>query len=90
MKLDARALALTAALVWAAAVFLVGMGNLIWPGYGTPFLELVASLYPGYRAERSLWQVIVGTGYALVDGAVSGFIFAWLYNLLAGKRGRAD
>jgi len=89
MKLDVKAFAITAGLLWAAAVFLVGIGNLVVPGYGGAFLELIASIYPGYVALPSFGRVIVGTLYALVDGAIAGLAFAWLYNRLAtpGSRG---
>ena len=81
MKLNIKALTLTAALVWAAAFFLTGIANLIWPNYGTVFLQMVASVYPGYDAQPSFVEVITGTIYALVDGAVCGLVFAWVYNL---------
>ncbi len=65
MKLDVRAMALTAGLVWGVlAMFLTGLANLIWDGYGEDFLDLMASLYPGYDATTaSFGQVIVGTLY---------------------------
>ena len=84
MKLSVRALAITMALVWGGAVLLVGLANLIWSSYGGAFLELVASIYPGYGASGSIGDVIVGTLYAMLDGAVGGLIFALLYNLFAG------
>ena len=31
----------------------------------------------------SLSDASVGTGYAIVDGGVGGFVLAWLYNALA-------
>jgi hypothetical protein len=85
MKLNLKALVLTAGLVWAGAVLMVGVTNLIWPGYGNTFLQLVASIYPGYDATRSVGAVIVGTLYALVDGAIFGLVVGWLYNLFFGK-----
>jgi hypothetical protein len=85
MKLNLKALALTVGILWAAAVFITGVANLIWSGYGTKFLEVVASIYPGYKAARSFGDLLAGTGYALVDGAISGLIFGWLYNLFVGK-----
>ncbi len=83
MKLDIKGMAITLGLVWGAAVLLVGIANLIWPNYGQAFLELVASIYPGYTAGAGVGQLIVGTLYGLVDGAVGGAVIAWLYNLLA-------
>ncbi|MFQ5823024.1 MAG: hypothetical protein ACE5JB_03115 [bacterium] len=85
MKLNMKALVLTAGILWGAAVFLTGIANLIWSGYGTTFLQSVASVYPGYHATSSFGDLIVGTLYALVDGAVAGLVFSWLYNLFAGK-----
>lgn len=85
MKLNLKALVLTAGLVWAGSILMVGVANLIWPGYGTTFLQLVASIYPGYDATVSVGAVIIGTLYALVDGAIFGLVFGWLYNLFLGK-----
>jgi len=85
MKLSVKALAITAAILWGGAILLTGVGNLIAPGYGAAFLELAASIYPGYEVG-GLGSVIVGTLYAAVDGAVFGGIFAWLYNrILRGE-----
>ena len=83
MRLSVRALALSFGVLWGAAVFLVGIGHLIWPGYGTAMLELAASVYPGYSVG-GFGSVIVGTLYALVDGAIAGAVLAWLYNALLG------
>jgi hypothetical protein len=67
----------------------VALANLIWPSYGRAFLELTASLYPGYQPGSGWGSVITGTLYGLVDGAVSGAVFAWLYNLFAQRRSGA-
>jgi hypothetical protein len=84
MKLNIKAMSFAWALMWGIlAVFGVGMLNVVWPSYGREFLQVVASIYPGYHATPSYGQVVVGTLYALVDGAVGGAIFAWLYNRFA-------
>jgi hypothetical protein len=83
MKLDIKGMAVTLGLVWGAAVLLVGIANLIWPNYGQAFLQIVASIYPGYTAGASVGQLILGTLYGLVDGAIGGAVIAWLYNLFA-------
>ena len=83
MKLDVKAVAIAAGLIWGVlAMFLTSLANMIWPSYGQAFLDLMASLYPGYKATASIWHVIVGTLYGLVDGAICGAVFAWLYNRL--------
>jgi hypothetical protein len=89
MRFDVTALALTAGLLWGAAMLVVAGANLVWPGYGRAFLELVASIYPGYQPGAGLRSVVVGTLYALVDGVVGGAVFAWLYNLFARRRSGA-
>ncbi len=84
MKLSISGLTVTMALLWGGAVLFCGLANFLWPSYGAAFLQLVSSVYPGYHATRSVGSVVVGTLYALLDGAVCGFLFGWLYNRLAG------
>ena len=82
MKLSVRSLTITAALLSALCFLIVSVANILWPPYGKAFLELMRSLYPGYKEVGTLSGIIVGTLYALVDGAISGALFAWLYNAL--------
>ena len=86
MRLSVKALAIAAALLWGVGgMFLTGLMNLIAPPFGEHFLLTMSSVYPGYHATRTLADVLVGTGYGLVDGAVAGIFFAWLYNTFAGQ-----
>jgi hypothetical protein len=86
MKFNVMQLGLTLAILWALLVLLVGIINLIFPGYGVAFLKIVDSIYPGYHfAKWGFGGVIVATLYAVIDGFVVGVVIAWLYNLL-GKR----
>jgi hypothetical protein len=86
MKLNVTALTLTGGLFWGAAMLMVALANLIWPGYGRVFLDLAASIYPGYRPGSGMGSVVIGALYGLVDGAIAGAIFGWLYNVLAQQR----
>jgi len=81
MRFNVIALTITTGVIWGLSVLITGLTNLIWPPYGQAFLELAASIYPGYHASADIGQIIVGTLYGLVDGAVGGFVFAWIYNL---------
>jgi len=83
MTLNTRALAYAGAALWGGSALLVGLINLAHLDYGREFLALLASVYPGYTAEPSVTSVLIGTGYALVDGAVGGWLLGWLYNRLA-------
>jgi hypothetical protein len=85
MRLNTTAVAMAFGLVWGAALLIVAVANLIWPNYGVAFLQLCASVYPGYRPGSGIGSVVTGTLYALVDGAIGGAIFGWLYNLFAGR-----
>ena len=85
MRLNVKAMAISLGLIWGVlAMFLVGAANLIWPSYGQAFLDLMASVYPGYKATPSFGQVILGTLYGWADGAIAGALFAWLYNRFLG------
>jgi hypothetical protein len=90
MRFNVTALALTAGLIWAALILVVGLANLIWPSYGRAFLDVISSIYPGYHPGSGAGSVITATLYGLVDAAIAGAVFGWLYNLLAqGRSGKA-
>lgn len=86
MRLDIRALSIAGAIFWGGMHFLLGVANLVWPSYGTAWLDVIASIYPGYQVTASFGAVIVLTLYAALDGAIAGAILAWLYNLFARSR----
>ncbi|MGD2186583.1 MAG: hypothetical protein PVI71_10665, partial [Desulfobacterales bacterium] len=90
MKLNLKALTVALAILWAGAVFLVAVANLIWPTYGKAFLVMLASIYPGYHAAGTIGDAISGSLYALADGAIFGLILGWLYNLIVGNRSTRD
>ena len=83
MKLNTKALTLTAAILWGGCFLLTGLANQVWPGYGLSLLNFGASVYPGYHGPSGFGSVMVMTMYAVVDGAVCGGLFALLYNALA-------
>jgi|TARA_B100002003_G_scaffold247072_1_gene277914 hypothetical protein len=85
MKFNVKATAVTFGLFWGGAIFVVGLANLLWSGYGQAALDIITSIYPGFHDASSFGQVLIGTLYGLLDGAVGGAIFAWLYNLCADK-----
>ena len=83
MRINVIALSITAALFWGAAILIVASANLIWPSYGVAFLELAASIYPGYDPGTGIGSIISGTLYGIVDGAIAGAILGWLYNYIS-------
>jgi hypothetical protein len=84
MRLSIRGVATASGLLWGGMILLVGLCNAAAPGYGDAFLRLVASIYPGYQGTPGFGSILTGTAYGLLDGAIGGAIFAWLYNRFAG------
>ncbi len=83
-RISARAMALVAALLWGGCLLLVGLINIGTPSYGAEFLRMMSSVYPGFHDTRTWGEVVLGAVYGLVDGAIAGLLFAWLYNWAAG------
>lgn len=81
-----KALALAAGLLSAGCLFVTALLNLAFPPYAAGFLELAASIYPGYDGPAGIGSAIVVALYAAVDGAVMGGLLAWLYNRFASRR----
>lgn len=80
MRLSMKALTIAGGILWGGAVFLCGIANALWPSYGAAFLEMAASIYPGFHPSGSVGSIVIGTAYAILDGAVGGLLFGWLYN----------
>ena len=80
MKLSIWPFTIALGILWGAVVLLTGIANLIWPSYGVAFLQMLASVYPGYAAAENIGAVIVGTLYAVLDGAIFGLVLALLDN----------
>lgn len=74
--------AMACAILWAGGLAFVGLINRFYPGYGTWYLALMDSLYPGYQAMTGLKNLLVGVLYALVDGAICGALFGLIYNFV--------
>lgn len=85
MQLSVKALTIVAAVLWGGGILLTGLINLAVPTYGVECLRLMSSVYPGFHGSRTFVDVLVGTGYGVVDGAIAGFLFGWLYNFFAGR-----
>ena len=83
-QLSGKVMALVTAILWGGCLLLVGLINLAAPAYGTDFLRMMSSVYPGLHATRTVGEVIIGTVYGFVDGAIGGYLFALLYNWIKG------
>jgi hypothetical protein len=84
MKLSVRGLGSAMAILFFLIVFIVGLVNTFFPGYGIGFLALLDSIYPGYTFGKwGFGGVIVASLYAALDGLIVGVVFAWLYNRMS-------
>jgi len=82
LKLHPQAFALTAGVIWALGVLLVGLGA-AYTGYALPMVELIASAYLGY--EASLSGAVIGGIWGFFDAFIGCWIFAWAYNMAVSK-----
>jgi hypothetical protein len=86
MKLSVKAATIAGGLLWGGAILLVGLINLISPGYGLAFLQMMSSVYPWFNPSHTLSSILVGSLEGFLDGAIASLLFAWLYNALMGRR----
>lgn len=84
MRLSLKAMAIAAGLLWGGGILFVGLMNLVFPRYGSNFIQLTSSVYPWFHDTRSLGNVVIGTVDGLIDGAIAGLLLAWLYNSFCG------
>lgn len=82
MKLNVKAFALAAGIIWGAAVFIFGLWAMMY-GPAASVVAFMGDFYIGYSA--SLSGSAIGLVWGFVDMGIGGLIFAWLYNWLAGK-----
>ncbi|MGB2636226.1 MAG: hypothetical protein WAM58_20015 [Candidatus Acidiferrum sp.] len=84
MRLSVKAMAIAAGLLGGGGILFVGLINLVFPSYGSNFIRLMSSVYPWFHDTRSVGNVVIGTVDGLIDGAIAGLLFAWLYNAFGG------
>jgi TRAP-type mannitol/chloroaromatic compound transport system permease large subunit len=68
----------------------IGALHLLIPPYGAEILMVLGSVYPGIASATEAGKiypsgVLLGGVYGLVDGAIGGFLVAWVYNFFLGR-----
>lgn len=86
MRLDVKAFAITAAVIWGAGLFLATWWMMLSQG-PTGEATIIGRLYPGYSV--SPLGSLIGLLWAVPDGAIGGALFAWLYNRMLGSKAQA-
>jgi len=82
MRLNVLAFALAVSLYWGFGLFLLTWWVILFEG-ATNTPTWLGAIYRGY--SLSPMGSVIGLVWALADGFIGGAIFAWLYNLLAGR-----
>ena len=82
MKLNVKAFALTCGLVWGLGLFFLTWWIMAFDG-ATGDVTFIGRLYRGYSISPV--GSVIGLIWAFPDGLIGGAIFAWLYNVLAGR-----
>ncbi len=82
MKLNIKSFALTCGLFCGFALFELTWWIIAFEGAtGEP--TLIGRIYRGYSISPA--GSFIGLAWGFGDGLISGAIFAWLYNLFAGR-----
>ena len=79
MRISMKALSFSVGILWGSLMLVVGSVNLVVPSYGTDFLRLMSSIYPGADTTATLGSVLLGALYGFVDGAICGLVLGFLY-----------
>ncbi len=82
MKLNIKALALAAGIVWGLAIFLITYWFLL-RGYEGEMLSRLSNVYLGY--EVTWVGGLIGLAWGFVDGLIGGAVLALLYNRFIPK-----
>lgn len=82
MRIDVKAFALTAGLLWGVGLFLLTWWTIVLDGSSTA-PTFLGRVYRGYSVTPV--GSFAGLIWGFVDGAIGGGVFAWLYNLLRPK-----
>ena len=81
-RLDPKAFALASGILWAACLFTMTVISYS-TGYAADFLNVVASIYPGYKITPT--GSIIGAIYGFVDAFIGMYVLIWLYTYLRKK-----
>lgn len=74
------ALGLAGGIMWGVSMLVTTLIS-VYTGYATLFLQVMASIYPGF--DISVGGAFLGLAYGFVDAFVGLIILGWLYRLFA-------
>jgi len=77
VELDVKRLAIASAGTLALCALLIAVFSALY-GVGNNLVAVISSLWGGYGP--SAYGIGVGVIWGLIDGAIIGAVFAWIYN----------
>ncbi|MDI6744507.1 MAG: hypothetical protein QMD07_03920 [Thermodesulfovibrionales bacterium] len=80
MRLNAKAFALTAAILFGVISFILTLISVL-TGYARQFFELIAPFHPGYT--HTFLGALISAFWMFVYGYILGAFFARIYNAIA-------
>ena len=87
MKLNVWAFGLTCALIWGLGLFVLTWWIIFLAEDETVYTTVLSRVYLGYAITPV--GSVIGLVWGFFDGLIVGAIFAWLYNVLAGRMSKA-
>lgn len=82
-KLNVKALAVAIGVSWAICMLFLGWVSIF--GWGVKVVEVLSSVYIGFAP--TFLGGIIGAIWGFIDGAIGGVIIAFVYNVIARKKG---
>lgn len=79
-KLNVKAFGLACGIIWSFGMLVMGLINMV-SDWGSGWVQLMSSLYPGYTP--TVLGSIIGAAWGFVDAGIGGILLAWLYNKFA-------
>ena len=76
MKKEIKRFAIAGGIIWGGVMFLTTIAALA-TGYGMAFLQVMASIYPGYTITAT--GSIVGLIYGFLDVFICVYVSTWVY-----------
>ncbi len=80
-RLSVKGLAIGLGVSWAICMLFAGWASIF--GWGTKFVEVMASVYIGLKP--TFLGGIIGAIWAFIDGAIGGLVIAIVYNAVTKK-----
>lgn len=87
MKLNVKALALSAGILWGLSIFVITWWIIIFDGASTDPI-FISKIYRNYQLTPL--GSVIGLLWGFVDGLIGGAIFGFLYNCISSRGKKSE